>query len=29
MTSPNGISCLLIAGKYWQNVVIMAKDLKL
>ncbi|PPR62341.1 MAG: hypothetical protein CFH04_01030 [Alphaproteobacteria bacterium MarineAlpha3_Bin3] len=29
MTSPNGVSCLLIAGKYWQNVVITAKDLKL
>jgi len=28
MTSPNGVSCLLIAGKYWQNVVITAKDLK-
>ena len=22
MTSLNGVSCLLIAGKYWQNVVI-------
>ena len=22
MTLSNGVSCLLIAGKYWQNVVI-------
>ena len=29
MTAPNGVSCLLIAGKYWQNVVINAQELKL
>ncbi len=29
MTAPNGVSCLLIAGKYWQNVVIKAQELKL
>ena len=28
-TAPNGVSCLLIAGKYWRNVVIKARDLKL
>ena len=26
MTSPNGVSCLLIAGKYWQNVVITQRN---
>ncbi len=29
MTAPNGVSCLLVAGKYWQNVAIKAQDLKL
>lgn len=29
MTAPNGVSCLLIAGKYWQNVDVKAQDLKL
>ena len=29
MTAPNGVSCLLIAGKHWRNVVIKVQDLKL
>ena len=29
MTAPNGVSCLLIAGKYWHNVAVKAQDLKL
>jgi DNA-binding beta-propeller fold protein YncE len=29
MTAPNGVSCLLMAGNHWQNVVLKAKELKL
>ncbi|MCH7935674.1 MAG: hypothetical protein IH994_01115 [Proteobacteria bacterium] len=29
LTAPNGVSCLLIAGNYWRNVVVKAQDLKL
>ena len=29
MTAPNGVSCLLVAGQYWQDVAITAQELKL
>ncbi len=29
MTAPNGVSCLLTAGKYWRKVAIKAQDLEL
>jgi len=29
MTAPDGVSCLVTAGKYWQNVDIKAQELKL
>ena len=29
MTAPDGVSCLVTAGKFWQNVDIKAQELKL